>query len=290
MRYFLEFLFYVKILLQFKGGIMATIVNLAAYKFVNLNELETLQAELLEQCEAWQLQGTILIAHEGINLILAGERAGVDQFMAMMNADPRFVGMDFKESYSEKAPFRRMRVRIKQEIVTMKIPGVAPLQLTGKHLPAKTLKQWLDEGRDFTFLDTRNDYEVEIGTFEKAEHFDIKIFSEFPEKVAEMTADRDKPMVMFCTGGIRCEKASVAALQAGFKEVYQLQGGILKYFEEVGGEHYKGDCFVFDRRTAITPEFKETGLTQCPRCDHFINPEEQNHPKYEAWNRCQYCA
>ncbi len=268
---------------------MPDIVNIAAYKFVDLTDLETLRVRLLEQCEAWDLQGTILLGAEGINLIMAGDRQGIDSFIVMMNADERFKGMDYKESLSSKRPFRRMRVRLKQEIVTMKVPGAAPKQQTGQHLPAKELKKWLDEGKDFTFLDTRNAYEVELGSFEKAEYFDIDVFSEFPEKVKQMPADRDKPMVMFCTGGIRCEKASIAAMNAGFKEVYQLDGGILKYFEEVGGEHYRGDCFVFDQRTAITPEFKETGLTQCPRCNHFITEAEQNHPDYIAWDRCQYC-
>jgi len=271
-----------------ESKIMSKIVNIAAYKFVRLENLESLQSELLAQCQNWSLFGTILLGAEGINLILAGEREGIDAFIAMMNADSHFQGMDFKESLSEQAPFRRMRVRLKKEIVTMKADDLE-LEHRGKHLPAKQLKQWLDEGRRFTFLDTRNDYEVAIGTFVGAEHFDIKVFSEFPEKVQQMQADREQPMVMFCTGGIRCEKASVAALQAGFKEVYQLEGGILKYFEEVGAAHYQGDCFVFDQRTAITPEFKETGLTQCPRCDHFIKPEEQNHPAYIAWKRCQYC-
>jgi UPF0176 protein len=268
---------------------MANIINIAAYKFVELDNLETLQNEMLQNCLAWQLKGTILLGTEGINLILAGERDGIDNFVAMMNADVRFQGMDFKESFSEKRPFRRMRVRLKKEIVTMKVEGVQPKNRTGKRISATELKQWLDEGRDFTFLDTRNGYEVKIGTFEKANYFDIAVFSEFPEQVQNMQADHDKPMVMFCTGGIRCEKASVAALDAGFKEVYQLEGGILKYFEEVGGEHYHGDCFVFDQRTAITPEFKETGLTQCPCCNHFITPADQQHPDYIAWKRCQYC-
>lgn len=268
---------------------MTSVVNLAAYKFVTLKDLESLQAQLLEQCNGWGLKGTILLAEEGINLILAGTREGTDQFIAMMNVDADFSGMDFKQSLSEKMPFRKMRVRIKAEIVTMRVEGVSPQHKTGKHLSAKELKQWLDEGRDFTFLDTRNEYEVEIGTFEKAATLPLQIFSEFPEQVKTLTADRSKPMVMFCTGGIRCEKASVAALDAGFQEVYQLDGGILKYFEECGGAHYRGDCFVFDQRTAITPEFTETGLTQCPRCNHFITPAEQVHPAYVAWNRCQYC-
>tara|TARA_R110000868_G_scaffold392875_1_gene663691 strand:- start:7541 stop:8383 length:843 start_codon:yes stop_codon:yes gene_type:complete len=268
-----------------------SIVNLAAYKFVDLAEAQLieLQQQLLAEAERLQIKGTILLGGEGINLIIAGERDDIDHFTTYMKNLKPFADITFKESLSEERPFRRMRVRLKQEIVTMRVPGVSPDDGGRHYLDAKQLKQWLDEGRDFTFLDTRNDYEVEIGTFDKAIDLDIEEFNEFPEKVKQLEADREKPMVMFCTGGIRCEKASVAAEQAGFKEVYQLHDGILKYFEECGGEHYRGDCFVFDRRAAITPELKETGITQCPRCDTFIQPEDQDHPKYVAWNRCQYC-
>lgn len=266
------------------------IINIASYKFVALDELDVLREQLLTKCEERNLMGTILLGHEGINLILAGERADIDAFTTFLTSYAAFADMAFKESESKEKPFRRMRVRLKQEIVTMRVEGADPTVQTGKHLPVKTFKQWLDEGRDITLIDTRNDYEVQLGSFDNAIDFSIHEFNQFPKAIADSSLDRKKTMVMFCTGGIRCEKASIAALDAGFTDVYQVQDGILKYFEDCGGEHYHGDCFVFDRRCAITPELKETGLTQCPRCDHFIPLEEQQHPKYQAWQRCQYCS
>ncbi len=266
------------------------VTNIAAYKFVDLNDLETLQAHLTQVCQELNLKGTILLATEGLNLMLAGPVAAIDNFLHTLTCDQRFADIEVKRSESIEAPFRRMRVRIKNEIVNMRMDNVRPLEKTGQRLSAMELKQWLDEKRDFIFLDTRNDYEIEIGKFAAAEHLSINMFNQFPEAVKQMPVDREKPMVMYCTGGIRCEKASVAALEAGFKEVYQLEGGILKYFEECGDEHYEGNCFIFDQRTAVTPQLAETGLVQCPRCDHFIQPEEQNHPDYVAFKRCQYCS
>lgn len=265
------------------------IINIASYKFVALSALENLQKALQDECQRLHIMGTIFLGEEGINLILAGEREDIDAFIHFITAYDAFSDMQFKESVSVERPFRRMRVRLKKEIVSMRLDGADPRQQTGTHLPVQTFKQWLDEGRDITLIDTRNDYEVALGTFENAIDFDIKEFNQFPKAIADSQFDREKIMVMFCTGGIRCEKASIAAFNAGYKNVYQVQDGILKYFEECGGAHYNGDCFVFDRRTAITPDLQETGLTQCPRCDHFISPEEQNHPKYAAWQRCQYC-
>ena len=265
------------------------IVNIAAYKFVNLTELDALQQQLLDVCLDLNIKGTILLSEEGINLILAGVANSIDTFITHLTNDTRFVDIDFKKSPSEKHPFRRMRVRLKEEIVTMKVPGVAPEKHTGKRISAQQLKQWLDENKEFNFIDTRNDYEIELGTFNKAVDFDIKKFSDYPEVIKQSTLDRSKPTVTFCTGGIRCEKATVATMDAGFEDVYQLDGGILKYFEECGSDHYHGNCFVFDQRTSITSQFAETGLTQCPRCNHFITADEQGHPDYIAWKRCQYC-
>jgi UPF0176 protein len=267
-----------------------SITNIAAYKFVNLSSLEQEQTQLLSLCEQFQLKGTILLSYEGINLILAGATFDVEKFITELQKDERFADMEFKKSLSSKAPFRRLRVRIKKEIVTIKDSSVKPLEKTGAYLPATELKMWLEQNKDFILLDTRNDYEMEIGAFKKAVGLPIRYFSEFPEAIEKAELPKDKPIVMYCTGGIRCEKASNVMLKAGYKNVYQLQGGILKYFDECGDAHYRGDCFVFDERTAITPRFEETGLTQCPHCRTFIKADEQHHPDFVAWKKCQHCA
>jgi UPF0176 protein len=172
----------------------------------------------------------------------------------------------------------------------MGVPGINPAEFTGPALSAKELKQWLDEGRDFVLLDTRNDYEIEIGTFEQATDLNIHHFRDFEAAVEKLPEEsKQKPVVMFCTGGIRCEKASPLLLQKGFQEVYQLDGGIIKYFQEVGGAHYRGDCFIFDFRTSITPDCKETGLAQCEQCQQFVTADEQALTNYKRGDQCIHC-
>ncbi len=266
-----------------------SIINIAAYKFITLTDLPTLRENFLTECEQLAIKGTILLSAEGINLILAGEADAIEKFIETLRADARFADMDFKKSTSAKRPFRRLKVRLKEEIITLRQNDIDPEKLTGAHISAQELKTWLDEGREFNLLDTRNDYEVEMGTFEKAVTLPIKFFTEFPDAVEAAALPKDKPIVMFCTGGVRCEKASAVMLKQGYQAVHQLDGGILKYFEECGGEHYQGNCFVFDERTAITPEFAETGMAQCPRCKNFVSPQEQRHPQYNAWHSCQFC-
>ena len=263
--------------------------NLAAYKFINLMGLESLQNMLFVLCERHCLLGTILLSTEGINLILAGLVSDTQAFMLEFCDNPLFAGMHFKESLSENIPFKRLRVRIKKEIITLKQPDVKPLELTGENLPPQELKKWYDEKKDFVILDARNDYEVKMGTFKNAHVLPINTFSEFPEAIKEAQLPKDKPLVMFCTGGVRCEKASAVMMQLGYDNVYQLQGGILDYFKECNDAHYEGNCFVFDERTAITPTLEETGMTQCVRCDHFLTPVEQRHPEFVRWKSCQYC-
>lgn len=239
-----------------------SVVNISCYKFVTLNDREALKNDLSARCEALNLKGTILLAPEGINVFLAGPRAAIDAIVAHLRADPRFVDLAPKESLSAEPPFKRMRVRLKKEIITMKHPLIRPEAGRAPSVPAATLKQWLDrgaddEGRPVVMLDTRNDYEVAAGTFENAIDYDIGIFSEFPPRLAEHLADyAGKTVVSFCTGGIRCEKAAIHMKQIGIERVYQLEGGILKYFEEVGGAHYRGDCFVFDGRETLSADLQ----------------------------------
>ena len=256
---------------------MTEFINIAAYKFVELNRLAERKSHLLPLCKSLELKGTILLSKEGINLFLAGKRERVDQLLMQLRSQPEFADLTFKESVSEYQPFTRMLVRLKKEIISMGVDAIQPAKTTSPKITAHELKQWLDEGRDITLLDTRNDYEVEIGTFEKAVPIGIDHFRNFPRAAAKLPETmRNKPVVMFCTGGIRCEKAGPLLEQNGFESVYQLDGGILKYFEECGGEHYRGDCFVFDKRVAVDPNLKETELEQCYACQAILSAEDQN--------------
>lgn len=266
------------------------ITNIAAYQFVRLENVEALREQLYADLADLAVWGTILLAEEGINLMLAAQGDILEKVRVILSGYSVFSTMIYKETYSSTIPFSKFRIKIKTEIVPMSIPEIDPVCYTGPTISAQELKQWLDEGRDFTLLDTRNDYEIEIGTFEKAIHFNIHQFREFDGSLKNATDEmKQKPLVMFCTGGIRCEKASPLLLQRGFKEVYQLEGGIIKYFQEVGGAHFRGNCFVFDYRTAITPACEETGLTQCERCQQFVTAQEQALTNYRRGDYCIKC-
>ncbi|MDF2939720.1 MAG: h16 [Gammaproteobacteria bacterium] len=229
------------------------IVNISTYKFVELSDIESLQASFKQKLIELGLKGTVVFSPEGTNIMLAGTREAIDAFGDFLRSDARFADMKFKESLSENQPFRRIFVKLKKSLV----PGadwVNPAEFTAPNLSPEQLKKWLEEGKEFNLIDTRNDYEVEMGTFENAVDFHLKEFKEFPQRIEQAELDKEKPLVMFCTGGIRCEKASPVAIKAGFKEVYQLEGGILNYFERCGKAYYQGDCFVFDERRGVTPE------------------------------------
>ncbi len=235
------------------------IVNIAAYKFVTLTELDERREQLRQLTGELGLMGTILLSPEGINLFLAGPREGIDQFAETIQQDPEVGELEIKESFTDYQPFKRMLVKLKKEIIAFGVEGIDPAERTSPKLPAKELKKWLDEGKQVTLLDVRNDYEISLGTFVGAEPIGLKHFRHFPEAVDAMPEERkDETIVMFCTGGIRCEKAGPYMEQAGFKNIFQLEGGILKYFEECGSEHYDGECFVFDQRVALDGDLQET--------------------------------
>ena len=235
------------------------IVNIAAYKFATLTDLPERRVRLQQLTADLGLKGTILISPEGINLVLAGTRQAIDTLAESLQADPQIGPMEFKQSLTDYQPFKRMLVKIKREIIAFGVDGIDPAKRTSPKLPAAELKRWLDEGRQITLLDVRNNYEVSLGTFANAEPIDVKHFRHFPEAVDNLPDDRkDETIVMFCTGGIRCEKAGPYMERAGFKHVFQLEGGILKYFEECGGEHYEGECFVFDQRVTVDANLEET--------------------------------
>ena len=266
------------------------IVNIAAYRFVSLDRLQERRAHLKQLTRTLKLKGTILLSEEGINLFVAGDRAGIDALLDDLRSDPLLADLEVKESLSDEQPFERMLVKIKKEIIAFGVEGIDPARRTSPKLPPRQLREWLAEGRKLTLLDVRNDYEVEVGTFEKAVPIGVDHFRDFP-KAAEKLPDalREQPVVMFCTGGIRCEKAGPMLEQAGFREVYQLEGGILKYFEECGGDFYKGACFVFDKRVAVDPELKETDVEQCYACQAPLTPEDRQSPKYEPAVSCPHC-
>ena len=272
------------------------IVNIAAYKFVTFDDTVAQRPRFQALCTDLGLKGTILLSPEGINLFLAGARSSIDQFLAFLRSDPRFADIEVKESLSEKQPFNRMLVRLKREIITMKNPLIKPELGRAPAVEAATLKRWLDQGHDdqgkpVVMLDTRNAFEVDVGTFDNTIDYRIEKFSEFPAIVErEKEALNDKTIVTFCTGGIRCEKAAIHMKNIGYNSVYQLEGGILKYFEEVGGAHYTGDCFVFDHRTALNPQLQETETRQCFACRAVVTPREQLSPLYVEGKSCPHCA
>lgn len=227
-------------------------INLAGYKFVALDGLPELRSALASRCQALGLKGTILVSPEGINMFVAGTAEASTRFQAYVREDPRLADLKFKESRSDYPPFRRMLVKIKKEIITLRVPGVDPAAHRAPAVSPGVLKRWLDEGRDLVLLDTRNAFEVETGSFRNAVHLNLQSFGEFPGAADRLLPEmRNKTIVTFCTGGIRCEKAAPVLIGKGFREVYQLDGGILQYFEDCGDAHFEGRCFVFDQRNAL---------------------------------------
>ena len=239
---------------------MNTILNISAYKFVPLPDAAELQKILLDRVLGLQLKGTILLAEEGINLFLAGPGEAVHGFVAQLHTDPRFADIAPKESWSEHPPFKKMLVKVKREIIRMDHPTIRPAEGRAPAVSPATVRRWLeagvdDDGRPVVTLDTRNDFEVDAGTFDGAIDWRITKFTEFPQALREHQAElQGKTVVSFCTGGIRCEKAAILMREVGLEHVYQLEGGILKYFEETDGAHYHGGCFVFDERRAVGPD------------------------------------
>lgn len=243
-------------------GAIMKILNIAAYRFVTLAQPEALQTLIRERLEGRAIKGTVLLAGEGINLFLAGAAADIHDFLAWLRADPRFAGLEAKESWTDAPPFRKLMVKVKPEIIRMDHPAVQLAADPAGRAPAvdaATLKRWLDSGHDddgrpVVTLDTRNDFEVDVGTFDNAIDWRIARFTEFPQALRDHREElAGKTVVSFCTGGIRCEKAALLMREQGVGPVYQLEGGILKYFEEAGHAHFRGECFVFDERRALDP-------------------------------------
>jgi UPF0176 protein len=236
------------------------ILNIAAYRFVALAELPQMRTALRSRCEELGLKGTILLAAEGINLFLAGTASAVEAFLDTLRADARLASIEVKRSWSVEQPFNRLLVKIKREIVSMHRPEIDPAAKPAPRLAPSELRRWLDEGRDVVLLDTRNQFEVELGSFDNTLSLGLKCFADFPRAAAALDVTlKDRTVVSFCTGGIRCEKAAPWLISQGFRDVYQLDGGILNYFEQCGSAHFRGACFVFDERLALDTGLRPAG-------------------------------
>jgi predicted sulfurtransferase len=236
---------------------------IAVYRFIRLGDLPERRARIREACRAWGLKGTVLLAPEGVNAFISGTPEAIGRFKNLLAEETGLSDLVYKESWSATPPFERMLVKLKREIISLGDPAVRPEERTAPAISPAELKGWLDEGRDVVLVDTRNGYEIDSGTFRGAEHLEVDSFREFGKKFRAQAGELrqkwgDRPVVMFCTGGIRCEKASVLMMDEGFRDVRQLDGGILNYFEKVGGEHYDGDCFVFDWRLAVDEKLSPT--------------------------------
>jgi UPF0176 protein len=239
------------------------ILNISAYLFTPLCDTAALRESIRSRAAALALKGTVLLAAEGINLFLAGPPAELRGFVAWLRADPRFSALRTKESWSRDVPFGKLLVKVKREIIRMNHPAIQPSSERAPAVDAKTLARWLDagcddDGRPVVMLDTRNAFEVEQGRFRDAIDWKLAKFGDFPAAaLAHRDALKDRTVVSYCTGGIRCEKAALFLQEAGVERVLQLEGGILQYFEETGGRHFDGTCFVFDERVALEGTLEE---------------------------------
>ena len=270
---------------------MSHIVVVALYKFVTLEDFEALREPLLDTMNEQGVKGTLLLALEGINGTVAGTREGTAALLEWLRRDARLGDLDWKESFCEEMPFYRTKVKLKKEIVTIGQPGISPNERVGTYVEPKDWNALISDP-EVLLIDTRNDYEVSIGTFEGAIDPQTKTFREFPEYVRQQfDPQKHKKVAMFCTGGIRCEKASSFMLKEGFDEVYHLKGGILKYLEEVPVEETKwqGECFVFDNRVTVRHDLAPGSFAQCHACRHPVSAEDMTSTQFEQGISCPHC-
>jgi UPF0176 protein len=263
----------------------------ALYRFCKLDAFEELRAPLAAFCCGKGIKGTLLLAHEGINGTVAGTEEAIDALFAWFAEIPEFDGMEIKFSTAEAMPFHRMKVRLKSEIVTMGVEGIDPTKSVGTYVEAADWNALIADP-DTVVIDTRNDYEVSLGTFDKALDPETKTFREFPEWIAQnRNALEGRKVAMFCTGGIRCEKATAYVRSLGIDDVFHLKGGILKYLETVPEEEslWKGECFVFDERVSVGHGLEQGDAQLCRACRHPLTPEERLSPQFEEGVSCPHC-
>lgn len=269
----------------------AGVLVAAFYRFVPLPDFRALRGPLQQRCAELGLLGTILLAEEGINGTVAGPEAGVRAMMSELRADARFADLEFKLSRAREEPFYRMKVRLKKEIVSLGVGGIDPRREVGEYVPPR---HWnaLIARPEVRLVDTRNDYEVHLGSFEGAENPETRSFRDFPQWVEQnLDPQRDQHVAMFCTGGIRCEKATAYLKQQGFRNVYHLHGGILNYLESMDQAEsaWRGDCFVFDNRVTVDHELREGDLEVCPACRMPVTEEDRRSPRFELHVSCPRC-
>jgi UPF0176 protein len=267
-----------------------SVVVTALYKFVTLENYRDLRQPLLDICLDASVRGSLLLAHEGINGTIAGPRASIDRVLAYLRNDVRFADIDTKESLDSAQPFLRMKVKLKKEIVTLGVDGIDPNLLVGTYVEPQQWNELISDP-EVLVLDTRNDYEVKVGTFRGAVNPDTETFREFPQFTQQYDPARHKKVAMFCTGGIRCEKASAYMLQQGFDEVFHLKGGILKYLEAVPAADslWEGECFVFDHRVTVDHGLQKGSYELCHGCGWPVSDEEKRSEKFELGVNCPHC-
>ncbi|MCG3882766.1 rhodanese-related sulfurtransferase [Psychrobacter sp. Ps3] len=267
------------------------IVVAALYKFTRFDNYEDYRQPILDTMLSNDVKGTLLIASEGINGTISGTRSGIDSVLDYLRSIEAVGSFTFKESYTNEQPFYRTKVKLKKEIVTMGVEDIDPLQSVGRYVKPKDWNALISDP-EVILIDTRNDYEVQIGTFENAVNPNTETFREFPEYVAkELDPTKHKKVAMFCTGGIRCEKSTAYMREQGFEEVYHLEGGILKYLEEVQKEDsmWQGDCFVFDNRVSVNHDLEKGDYEQCFACRMPITQEDMQSPAYSKGESCPHC-
>ncbi|WP_303287903.1 rhodanese-related sulfurtransferase [Marinobacter sp. SS8-8] len=267
------------------------VVVCALYKFAVLNDYKSLRQPLLDLMLEQDVHGTLLLAREGINGTIAGSREGIDAVKVWITGDGRFDGIDYKESFVDIQPFKRTKVKLKKEIVTMGVEGIDPKRIVGTYVDPKAWNNLISDP-DVVLVDTRNQYEVEIGTFKNAVNPATETFREFPEYVKQnLDPSKHRKVAMFCTGGIRCEKSTAYLKEQGFDEVYHLKGGILKYLEEVPEEQslWRGECFVFDDRVTVNHKLERGEYDQCHACRRPITEKDKERPEYEPGVSCHQC-
>ena len=266
------------------------VLNIAGYKFEPIDNVEVLVPEFQSVCDNLELKGSVYLSPNGINFSIAGSEEAVKQYIHFMEKDKRFLDIPLKKTYSETQPFRRMKVRPKKEIISLGRDDINPRELTGNYVTPNELYAMYENNDDVIVLDTRNEYETRVGLFENAIDLQLDTFRDFSEAIEQLPEEyKDKQIVMYCTGGIRCEKASAVMLKAGFTDVKQLEGGVLDYFKETGGKYWNGDCFVFDERVALDTDLNETEYIYCYICREPLSAEEKASRDFKINEYCPYC-